>query len=45
MHFGLMDLTLLHSGSTCFGYSCGHLQGGENKNININKMCLHRSII
>ena len=26
---------------TRFGHSCDHLQGGENKNINIIKMCLN----
>jgi len=45
---------LLHSGhnmfyctvvTTCFGHSCGHLQGGENKNTNIIKMCLNQSTV
>ena len=30
---------------TCFGLSCGHLQGGEIKNKNINKMCLNESTV
>jgi len=32
--------------STCFGHSCGHLQGAENKNTDIIKICrksLHSS--
>ena len=28
---------------TCFDLSCGHLQGGENMNTNINQMCLNHS--
>ena len=28
---------------TCFGHSCGHLQGGENKNTDIFKICLNHS--
>ena len=30
---------------TCFGHSCGHFQGGENKNANIIKMCLNHSTV
>jgi len=30
-HFGFTDVILLHSAL----HSCGHHQGGENKNINI----------
>jgi len=39
-----MDAVLLHSGSpTCFGHSCGHLQGGENRNVSVIEMCLNHS--
>ena len=29
----------------CFGHSCGHLQGGENKNTNIIILCPNHSTI
>ena len=41
-----MDAILLHSDSpTCFGHSCGHLQGGENRNVSVIKMCLNHSTV
>jgi len=29
----------------CFGYSCSHLQGGENENTDIIRTCLHHSTV
>jgi hypothetical protein len=48
MHSGFMDVILLHTSSghqTCFSHSYGDLHGGENKNTNINEMCLIHSIV
>jgi len=37
-----MDVILLYIWSpTCFDHACDHLQGGENKNTNVIKMCLN----
>jgi hypothetical protein len=30
---------------TCFGYSCGHLQGGQEKNTHVIKMFLNHSTV
>jgi len=30
---------------TCFGYSCGHLQGGQKKNTHVIKMCINHSTV
>ena len=46
MHFGFMDVILLHSGHHPEdGHSCCYLQGGENKHTNIIKMCLNNSTV
>jgi hypothetical protein len=31
--------------TTCFGHSCGHLQGGDNKNTNTIIVCLNQSTV
>jgi hypothetical protein len=30
---------------TCFSHPFGHLQGGENKNMNVIKMCLNHATV
>ena len=39
MYFGFMYVILLHSGHQHVPTTHGHLQGGENKNTSIIKMC------
>jgi len=40
MHFGFMDVILLHS-----GHQHGHCKVNENKNTGINQMCPHHSLV
>ena len=41
MHFGSVDVFFIAQWSpACFDHSRGHLQGGDNKNTDIIKMCL-----
>jgi len=44
MHFDLWCNFVAYWSPTCFGLSCGHLQGGENTNTNIAIICLNKAI-
>ena len=44
MYFDLWCNFAAQWSPTCFGHSCGHLQGGKNTNTNIAIICLNKAI-